>query len=123
TILFKHWSPCQNLTVINGIQLLIASMTLLLPSLLWEPVAQIHWDVNFLGAITYLSFAVSCGAMMIWFFLLRSGDASKASAFFFLNPVIGLFLGSLLLGEPLQSLDFVGTVGVALGIYLVQRSK
>jgi drug/metabolite transporter (DMT)-like permease len=123
TVLFKHWSPRQNLTVINGIQLLIASVALLLPSLLWEPVASVRWNLNFLGAITYLSFAVSCGAMMIWFFLLRSGDASKASAFFFLNPVIGLFLGTLLLNEPLRLLDFVGTAGVALGIYLVQLFK
>jgi len=123
TVLFKHWSPRQNLTVINGTQLLIASVALLLPSLLWEPVASVRWNLNFLGAIAYLSFAVSCGAMMIWFFLLRSGDASKASAFFFLNPVIGLFLGALLLNEPLRVVDFLGTAGVALGIYLVQRSK
>ncbi len=123
TVLFKYWSPRYDLKVINGIQLLIASVVLLLSSLLWEPIDSICWNVDLLSAIAYLSFAVSCGAMMLWFFLLRIGDASKASAFFFLNPVIGLFLGALLLSEPLRSWDFLGIVGVTLGIYLVQRSR
>ena len=65
TVLFKHWSLSQNLTVINGTQLLIASLVLLLSSVFCEPIASIRWNLNFLGAITYLSFAVSCGAMMI----------------------------------------------------------
>lgn len=121
TILFKRWAPDHDLTVINGIQLLTAAVALLVPSLLIEPVAAVRWDLSFLGAIGYLALCVSCGAMLIWFFLLRSGDAARASAFFFLNPVLGLFLGALLLGEPLLLQDFAGTVGVAAGIYLVQR--
>ena len=123
TVLFKKWQPQQNLTVINGVQLLTASVALLLLSLIWESVASVNWDLNFVGAIAYLSLAVSCGAMIIWFYLLRCSDASKASAFLFLNPVIGVFLGALLLNEPLQTFDFIGSAGTAIGIYLVQRSQ
>lgn len=122
TILFKRWAPRQELTVLNGVQLLASSVALLIPSLLLEPVSSVRLDGNFLGAVAYLALAVSCGAMLIWFWLLRAGDASRASAFFFLNPVAGLFLGALVLGEPLYGLDFVGTLGVAAGIYMVQRS-
>jgi len=100
-----------------------SSLALAVLSLVLEPVAAVRWDANFLGAVLYLALAVSCGAMIIWFQLLRAGDASRASAFFFLNPVVGLFLGALLLGEPMHTFDFVGTVGVAIGIYLVQRSN
>ena len=49
-------------------------------------------------------------------------DAARASSYFFLNPIFGLFLGALLLAEPLHRLDFIGTLGVAVGIYLVNRS-
>lgn len=121
TVLFKRWAPSQDLVVINGVQLLTASVALLLPSLIFEPVSAVRWDASFLGAIAFLAGGVSCGAMLIWFWLLRAGDAARASAFFFLNPVFGLFLGALLLSEPLRPLDFAGTAGVALGIYLVQR--
>lgn len=122
TILFKRWAPRHDLMVVNGVQLLTASLALLVPSLLLEPVASVQWNWSFLGAITFLAFGVSCGAMIIWFHLLRSGDASRASAFFFLNPVLGIFLGALVLSEPFRGGDFAGSAGVALGIYLVQRS-
>ncbi|HYF90709.1 MAG TPA: EamA family transporter [Symbiobacteriaceae bacterium] len=121
TILFKRWAPRQELTVMNGVQLLASGLVLMVPSLLLEPVAAVGWNLSLLGAVAYLALAVSCGAMIIWYQLLRTGDASKASAFFFLNPVVGLFLGALLLGEPLYGFDLVGTVGVAAGIYMVQR--
>ncbi len=72
-------------------------------------------------AFAYLVLAVSLGAMSIWFFMLRSGDAARASSYFFLNPVFGLFLGALLLSERLRLIDFAGAAGVAAGLYLVQR--
>jgi drug/metabolite transporter (DMT)-like permease len=123
TVLFKRWAPSQHLVVVNGVQLLTASVLLLVPSLAFESIGAVHWGGSFLGAIAFLALGVSCGAMLIWFWLLRAGDAARASAFFFLNPVLGLFLGALLLGEPLRGLDFAGTAGVALGIYLVQRGS
>jgi len=123
TILFKRWAPDHDLVVINGVQLFTASIVLLIPSLLLEPVGTVRWNAEFLGAIGFLVLAVSCGAMLIWFFLLRSGEAARASAFLFLNPVLGLFLGRLLLGEPLRPTDFVGSAGVALGIFLVQTQS
>jgi drug/metabolite transporter (DMT)-like permease len=60
--------------------------------------------------------------MLIWFWLLAHGDATRASAYFFLNPVLGLFMGALVLGEPLRGADFAGAAAVALGIWLVQRA-
>lgn len=121
TVLFKRWPLRQDLLVVNGVQLLVAAVALLVPSLLVEPVATVRWGWEFLGAVFYLAVAVSCGAMLIWFFLLRNGAASRASAFFFLNPIFGLLLGALLLGEPLRAFDLAGALGVALGVYLAAR--
>ena len=121
TILFKRWRLTQNLVVVNGVQLLVAGAALGVPSLLFEPVGSVRLTASFLGAQAFLIFGVSCAGMGIWFWLLSHGDAARASAYFFLNPVLGLFLGALLIGEPLYPLDFAGSAAVALGIYLVQR--
>jgi drug/metabolite transporter (DMT)-like permease len=123
TVLFKRWAPQHGLTVLNGVQLLVSGAALTIPSLLLEPVATVRWTPTFLVALLYLVFIVSCGAMAIWFTLLRSGDASKASAYLFLNPVLGLALGALLLAEPLRTPDVLGGLGVGLGVYLVQRAR
>ncbi|MGI8650716.1 MAG: DMT family transporter [Rubrobacter sp.] len=121
-ILFKRWSPEGSLMTINGVQLLAAGLVLLPVVLLFEPTGTVEWDAGFLVPLLYLTLVVSCGAMAIWFFMLRSGDASRAGSFFFLNPVFGLILGALVLGEVFRLTDLIGIAGVALGIYLVQRS-
>ena len=121
TILFKRWQPEQDVLVLNGVQLLAGAAVLLVPSLLLEPDAGIAWTSELVLALAYLVLAVSLGAMSIWFLMLRTADASAASAWFFLNPVFGLLLGALLLAEPLHALDFAGALGVGVGIFLVQR--
>jgi drug/metabolite transporter (DMT)-like permease len=76
---------------------------------------------SFVASQAYLIAGVSWTGMLIWFWLLRHGDATRASAWFFLNPVIGVVLGAALLGEPLRVQDLLGSAAVALGIHLVQR--
>lgn len=122
TVLFKRWQPREDLTILNGVQLAAAGLALMIPGLLTEPLHNVHVTQELLAAIAYLILVVSLGAMTIWFLLLRSGDAARASSYFFLNPIFGLFLGAVLLAEPLHPLDFLGTLGVAAGIYLVNRS-
>lgn len=120
-LIFKRLAPDRDLTVLNGGQLFAAGLVLAVPSLAWEPVADVRFTSSFLGAWLYLIAGISWLAMGIWFWLLRHGDATRASAYFFLNPIFGLVLGALFLGEPMAPLDFVGSAAVALGIYLVQR--
>jgi probable blue pigment (indigoidine) exporter len=65
---------------------------------------------------------MSLGATFLWFWLLRHGEASRVSAFYFLTPIFGLGLGALLLGESVRPLDALGLAAVAAGIVLVQSA-
>jgi drug/metabolite transporter (DMT)-like permease len=121
TIVFKRIRHDEDLVVLNAGQLFVAGVALIVPSVLFEPLDTVRLTPSFLATQLYLIVGVSWVAMLIWFWLLRHGDATRASAWFFLNPVIGVFLGATLLGEPLGVHDFLGAATVALGIYLVQR--
>jgi drug/metabolite transporter (DMT)-like permease len=121
TILFKRIRPDQDLIVVNAGQLFVAGLALTVPSVLLEPLASVQLTPSFMATQAYLIAGVSWTGMLIWFWLLRHGDATRASAWFFLNPVIGIFLGATLLGEPLRAQDFLGAATVAFGIHLVQR--
>lgn len=123
TILFKRWAMPYDLAGMNAIQLLVGGTVLLGPSLLWEPVGQVRWDANFWLTMAYMVFVLSWVTMLLYLTLLRKGDASRANTFLFLNPVFGLFLGALILGEPMGAGDLLGTAGVALGIWLVLRAR
>jgi len=51
--------------------------------------------------------------------LIRVCGATRASAYHFLMPPLGVLFGWLLLGERVEFADLVGILPVALGIYLV----
>lgn len=122
TIAFKRLAPASDRLVLTGGQLLVAGLVLGVPAALFEPVASVRLTADFVLGQTYLIAGVSWIAMLIWFWLLDHGDATRASAWFFLNPILGLGLAALILGEPLSANDLVGAAGVAAGIYLVQRA-
>jgi drug/metabolite transporter (DMT)-like permease len=122
TLLFKRLQLDYDLLVLNGVQLFAAGVFLIVPSLMVEPIGDVRLTASFLASQAYLIVVVSWIGMATWFWLLRAGDATRASAWFFLNPVLGLVLGALLLGEPLRAQDFAGAAAVAAGIYLVQRA-
>jgi drug/metabolite transporter (DMT)-like permease len=122
TVTFKRLPGSPDLLVLNGGQLLAAGVALAIPCLLLEPLDAVRFTASFLAVQAFLIAGVSWIGMMAWFWLLSHGDATRASAWFFLNPVLGLFLGALILGEPLRLQDFAGGAVVAVGIYVVQRA-
>ena len=78
-------------------------------------------SVRFLSAALHLVFVISTGASLLWFWLLKRGEASSVSAYYFLTPIAGLALAALLLGEPFGVRDVFGLVAVAAGIALINR--
>jgi len=123
TLVFKRLRPAEDLLAANTLQLGAASVVLLPLAVLLEGAPRLHPTAEFLGSLTYLVLVMSLGASFLWFWLLRHGEASRVSAYYFLTPIFGLGLGALLLGESVRPLDGVGLAAVALGIVLVQSSR
>jgi drug/metabolite transporter (DMT)-like permease len=111
-----------NLLMIVGLQMLVGSAALTLPALTLET-----WTVNWtprLGlAFVFTTFVPGLLATWVWFRLVGRIGAVRAATFHFLNPVIGVTTGALLLGERLDRLDFIGVAIIAGGILAVQWSR
>jgi drug/metabolite transporter (DMT)-like permease len=123
TLVFKRLRTPVDLLAANAIQLGTASVALLPLALLLEGAPRLHPTAEFTLSLAYLILVMSLGASFLWFWLLRHGEASRVSAFYFLTPIIGLVLGALLLGEAVRPLDGLGLAAVAMGIVLVQSSR
>jgi drug/metabolite transporter (DMT)-like permease len=122
TILFKRWQPPHDRVLMTGAQLLTGACVLLPLTLFGERLDTVRFTPSMLAAQAYLLVVISCLAMLTWLWLLDHGDATSASAFFFLNPVWGLVLGAVFLGEALTAAELFGGVAVGLGVWLVQRA-
>jgi drug/metabolite transporter (DMT)-like permease len=73
------------------------------------------------GALAFQIVIVTFMSYLVWFWLVRSYPATRLASFTMLTPIFGLLAGAGLLGEPITTRLLVALVGVAGGIYLVNR--
>jgi len=126
TLLYKRFGTTQSLLAINAIQLFVAGLAMIPAALLAygfsTAVFSLHPSAELIASYIYLVLVLSVGASLIWFWLLRHGEASRVTAFYYLTPVFGLALSAALLHEPIGWHDAFGLAAIAAGISIVQRS-
>jgi drug/metabolite transporter (DMT)-like permease len=111
-----------NLLMIVGLQMLVGSAALTLPALTLETWA-VNWTPRLGLAFAFTTLVPGLLATWVWFRLVGRIGAVRAATFHFLNPVIGVTTGALLLGESLAPLDLLGVAIIAGGILAVQWSR
>lgn len=121
TITFKRLPADSSLLAVTTGQLLAAAVAVLPFALAFEhgDFGPLHPDT--LTALLFLALGVSVGGSLIWFWLLANGEATRVSAWYFLTPVLGILLGSLLLGERFGLAETPGLLAVVAGIILANR--
>lgn len=70
-------------------------------------------------ALSFQSVGISVVGILAWQYLLDRHSATKVSVFFFLTPIIGVFLTMAFLGEPFDPGLLAGALLVGLGIAVV----
>ncbi|MDQ0163452.1 DMT family transporter [Aeribacillus alveayuensis] len=97
------------------------AMVFTTPLMIWE--LQLH-DVYYqhiliiLGVI-YLGIVSTAGAFFLWNKGMELMDAGIGSLFFFFQPLVGAFLGWLLLNEKLDVNFFIGGMLIIAGVVIV----
>ncbi|RYY88311.1 MAG: drug/metabolite-transporting permease [Chitinophagaceae bacterium] len=84
------------------------------------PVADIPWQSW--AAITYLVFFGSVVTFAAFIYALQNLPTTQVSLYAYVNPVVAVLLGALLIGEPLTAFIGIGTAVTLYGVYLVNRS-
>jgi drug/metabolite transporter (DMT)-like permease len=123
TILYKWLAPQGGLLIGNAVQNISGGLVLV-PfafSFSFESIGEIVPSYRLLAALGYLTVPGSIVGYLLWQHLLRVMGATRASAWHFLMPPLGVLFGWLLLGEHVALADILGIIPVALGIYLVTR--
>jgi drug/metabolite transporter (DMT)-like permease len=122
-IVYKRMRTRPHPLVLNGAQLFLAGAVLVPASLALEGTPHISWTTPVIVSFAALVLFLSVGGSLLWFWILRHGEASRVSAYFFLTPVFGLLLGAALLGERLLPMDAPAIAIIALGLWLATHEK
>lgn len=122
TLAVRGASSGGNVLMIVGLQMLVASIALAGPALVFET-WEVNWTPQVIAAFIYAISISSILATLLWFWLVRRIGTVRASTFHFLNPFLGVTVAALLLDEALGPLDVLGVAIITLGILAVQLSK
>jgi len=74
-------------------------------------------------AIGYLAFVCSALSYFLYNYALSRLEASRAAVWLYLEPVVALTLGALLLGEGVAIQTVAGGLVILAGVYLAQAGR
>jgi drug/metabolite transporter (DMT)-like permease len=74
------------------------------------------------GGLIYLVVAGSCIAFVCFIYSMKHLPAGVASLYAYINPIVAMLIGSVVLTEPLTIDLLIGTVITIAGVYLVNHS-
>jgi len=74
------------------------------------------------GAIIYMVIGGSIFAFISFIYSMKHLHPAIASLYAYINPIVAIWVGSLILGEPLTWNSILGTICTLVGVYLVNRS-
>ena len=122
TMLLGSAASGGNVMMIVGLQMLVGAATLA-PIALATETFEVNWTPRLGAAFLYTTLVPGLAATWVWFRLVGRIGATRAATFHFLNPVFGVAVAALLLGERLGPLDLAGVAIVTGGILAVQLSR
>lgn len=125
SILIKRVPEQYSQIVVTSYSILVA-IVLLTPftiSRLDELDFQAMMHPSIWGSLLYLGVISTACAFLLWNRGLQMFNASSGGLFFFFQPIVGTFLGWLLLGEQIGLSFWIGTILIFIGVLLVIREE
>lgn len=124
TVLINEFSKHEPPTVLSGYQFFIGGVLMILIGLLMGGRLCLFSAKAFL-VLLYLAF-LSAVAYTLWSVLLAYNPVSRVAVYGFVNPLFGVILSALVLGEAGEVLNAGGLAALALvcaGIYVGNRKS
>lgn len=124
SVLIKEFSKTSDPVTLSGWQFLIGGIVMIIIGLCaGGNIAVSAWSVKAVILLLYLAF-ISAAAYSIWGILLKYNPVSEIAVLGFTNPVFGVILSGLVIGEAAEAFSLkslISLVLVAIGIITVNK--
>ncbi len=113
---------CSDMNIITGgsIQSLVSGIICLILLAFFDEFS-VRWTPEFIGALAYMTFGVSLGALSLLYIMIHRGEVSKVASIFYLVPVSAAITAYFLYGETFDLFTLIGALIIFIGIYLTNR--
>ncbi len=124
TVMAKRWNDTRLPLMFNaGLQITAGGLGALVASLLFDKSWEIRHSIEGWASVAYLAVIGSALAFTLYTFALKHLSTTVSSLYTYINPVVAILLGWLLLGENLSWMEFGGMAVTMVGVYLVNRGN
>jgi drug/metabolite transporter (DMT)-like permease len=124
SILSKVWqSPDLDPFSSTAWQVVFAGISNMVFALVNGDLGRVIWTLQGIGAVLYLVVGGSWIGYTSYIWLLRHVPSSKVSTYAYVNPVVAVFLGWLVLHEALDRYILMGSAIIIASVILVTSAK
>ncbi|MFM7808143.1 MAG: EamA family transporter [Planctomycetota bacterium] len=118
----------QNAFVGSAMQMIVGGMLMLAASAVverggWAPVAGIPRNDKVWIATAYLAFAGSLLGFSAYMWLIRNASAAAVATYAYVNPLVAVLLGWLILGETIAARTALAAALILGGVVLMQTGR
>ncbi len=122
TIVFKRYEARVSTMWAVAIPFVIGGMVLTLFGIVMESWSEVSPTAALFASLSYVSLVEIALAWLIWFGLVRTGEASRVAVYVFFVPLVSIVVGAIFLDERLTTSLLIGTFLIVTGIYVVNRT-
>jgi drug/metabolite transporter (DMT)-like permease len=119
----KRTEPDLNPVHLVTSQIMFTALLFVITGGVFEYGIPLRWTMTAVASFLYLALIGSALAFVIYYWLLANAQAMTASFGIFPTPIIALFLGWLILDEPITPKVIIGTVLLLAGIAMTYWKK
>ena len=107
----------------TGLQMFAGGVVLLLIALATGETSLVNMTTDGFFSLLYLIIFGSIIGYTSYTYLLHHVPPAKASTYAYVNPIVAIFLGALILSEPLEFRTILSTAIILGGVGIVQVAK
>ena len=112
-------NPSTPPLMLASMHMLTGGVVLLVAGFVTGQSAALHWSAGGVGAVVYLAIFGSCLSYTTYIWLIREVTPDKLATIAYVNPLVAVILGWLVLGETLNTWQFLGMVVLLFGVLLI----
>jgi len=125
--LYSKYKPAKNSVLMNGaIQLLSAGLFTFLVSFLSGELNAYSFSntkKEAWSALLYLIIMGSVIAYLSYLWLLKVRPTAQVSTYVYVNPVVAVLLGAIIIREPITWLQIIGLIIILSGVFMVNIAR
>ncbi len=123
SIYSKTFKPSGSLSTQIGIQMAAGGLAMTIFGLFSGQITGLSLTRAAVGSLVYLIIFGSIVGYGCYIYVLQYWPAAKAGTYAYINPLVAVLLGALLLNEPITIFTILSGTLILTGVFFVQTSK